>query len=106
VLTLGLLSTGAQAEDCQVPLFVQQAAVGANVMIIADNSGSMNAGVIIPTTNPSNTYSGNFNSGSTYYISSDGWREPRDFNWFWPNSPSVYLVNSDNGERDATSAII
>jgi type IV pilus assembly protein PilY1 len=99
VLTLGLLSTGAQAEDCQVPLFVQQAAVGANVMIIADNSGSMNAGVYHPDYNPSNTYSGNFNSGSTYYISSDGWREPRDFNWFWPNSPSVYLVNSDNGER-------
>ena len=98
VWLLALGAGGAMAQDCEVPLFVQQAAVGANVMMVADNSGSMNAAVYHMAYDPHTTYSGNFNTNSTYYISSDGFREPRDFNWYWPNSPSVYLVNSD-GEQ-------
>ncbi len=85
------------AEECQVPLFVQQALIGANVMILADNSGSMNAGVYHLDYDSSVTYSGNFNTDQTYYVGSDGWRSPRSFNYWWPSSPTAYLVNSDNG---------
>ncbi len=88
----------AQAADCEIPLFVQQGLVGANVMIVADNSGSMNQAVYHVEYDPDITYSGYFNSSNTYYISKDGLREPRDFNYYWPTYPSIYLVNSDNGE--------
>jgi len=86
------------AQDCEIPLFVKQSLAGANVMILADNSGSMNAAVYHLEYDSKVTWSGYFSSGSTYYISKDGYREPNDFNSYWPSSPSIYLINSDNGE--------
>jgi len=97
LLAAGGMPGTVRAQDCQVPLFVQQALIGANVMILADNSGSMNAAVYHLDYDASTVYSGTFNTYSQYYIGSDGWREPIDFNSGWPAWPSVYLVNSDNG---------
>ena len=86
------------AQDCEVPLFVMQSMTGANVMILADNSGSMNAGVFHLDYNPKTAYSGNFNATYTYYISKSGAYDPKDFNYYWPSTPSANLVKSDNGE--------
>ncbi len=89
----------AQAQaTCEIPLFVKQSLVGANVMFLADNSGSMNEAIYHLDYDANTTYSGPFYSTSTYFIAKDGWYEPRDFSWSLPTTPSIYLVNSDNGE--------
>ena len=99
VLAALLLPAAASlAQDCEIPLFVQQGLQGANVMILADNSGSMNQAIYHLDYDPETSYSGNFNGAYDYYIASDGNRTPRNFNYYWPSSPSILLVNSDNGE--------
>ena len=97
VASLGVTQVGAQ--ECEIPLFVMQGLVGANVMIMADNSGSMNAAIYHLDYDINTTYAGDFNSGSTYYISKDKVLEPNDFNSGWPAAPSIMLVNSDNGQN-------
>ena len=85
-------------ETCEVPLFIKQTSDGANVMIMADNSGSMNTAVYHAAYDPDTRYSGTFYTSSTYYVSRDGWYNPKAFNRHWAGSPNVYLVNSDNGQ--------
>ena len=87
------------AQLCQVPLFVMQNAVSANVMILADNSGSMNEPIWHAAYDPDITYEGRFTSDSMYYINADGQRSPRSFNSAWESEPSVFLITSDNGQR-------
>ncbi|MBP9131458.1 MAG: hypothetical protein KBF50_14415, partial [Steroidobacteraceae bacterium] len=93
-----LLPALAPAQTCEVPLFVQQGSAGASVMILADNSGSMNEIVYSTAYNASTSWSGNFTRTSTYSVSTSGNKTPRSFNKYWPSSPSVYLVTSANGE--------
>ena len=88
----------AAQDECEIPLFVKQNLVGANVMFLADNSGSMNAAIYHLDYDPHATYAGPFHTTATYFVAKDGWREPNDFDWTLPPLPSVYLVNSDNGE--------
>jgi type IV pilus assembly protein PilY1 len=57
----------------------------------------MNEIVFHDAYNPAQTYSGNFSKLIEYEINSDGNRTPRSFNNNWPNSPTAYLVNSDQG---------
>nr|MEE4268444.1 PilC/PilY family type IV pilus protein [Candidatus Krumholzibacteria bacterium] len=100
VLLVGALAPGqVMAQDCEVPLFVQQSLIGANVMIVADNSGSMNTIVFHDAYDEDVTYTGDFNSWSTYNISTDGFRTPSSFNAAWPIFPPVFLVNSDGGQN-------
>jgi type IV pilus assembly protein PilY1 len=90
---------GASAQDsCEIPLFVKQNLVGANVMFLADNSGSMNEAIYHLDYDPNIDYTGPFYTNSTYFVSRDGNREPNDFSWSLPSSPTAYLVNSDNGQ--------
>jgi type IV pilus assembly protein PilY1 len=95
---LALPTVAASQDACEVPLFVKQASGGANVMILADNSLSMNAAAFHPEYNRRIKWSGIFFNESTFYVAKDGWYEPNDFYKSWPSGPSVYLVNSDNGE--------
>lgn len=95
----------AGAQSCDVPLFVQQGSVDANVMILFDNSGSMNEAMFHPDYNPSITYTGyngsttaRFGPTTVYYVSSDANREPNDFIGTLPSTPSAWLVNSDGGQ--------
>jgi len=88
----------AAGQSCEVPLFVMQSMTGANVMILADNSGSMNAGVYHLDYDPDVVYSGNFTAGYTYFVSKSKTYTPSSFNLYWPTSPGIYLVSSDNGE--------
>jgi type IV pilus assembly protein PilY1 len=98
-VSLGFGATAAAEDTCEIPLFVKQNSGGANVMILADNSGSMNAAALHPDYNPDIDWPGRFWGGSTYWIARDGFYEPRDFSNLWESAPSVYLVNSDNGEN-------
>jgi type IV pilus assembly protein PilY1 len=87
------------AQNCQVPLFVMQSGTGANVMILADNSGSMNEAIYHRGYDPQATYDGLFDSAAMYFVAKDGERAPSNFNPAWPTTPRAYLVNSDNGEN-------
>lgn len=98
VTLLLLPTTGALAQDCEIPLFVKQGLNGGNVMILADNSGSMNEPILHPAYNPNVAYTGNFTRTTTYYVSSSKNYTPRSFKSTWASSPSVWLVTSDGGE--------
>jgi type IV pilus assembly protein PilY1 len=87
LLTLGAAAPVAVAQVCQVPLFVQESNVEANVMFLFDNSGSMNHVIHHPEYNHDVTWAGGYSSGSTYYISKSG--------WVTQNGVSAYLVASD-----------
>jgi type IV pilus assembly protein PilY1 len=92
------LASDVGAQTCEYPIFVVQNSTTGNVMLILDSSGSMNEIVRHDSYNAMTTYTGNFTSTNTYTVSSDGSREPNDFNSGWPSSPSAYLVNSDGGK--------
>jgi type IV pilus assembly protein PilY1 len=84
--------------SCEYPLFIQTGGLDANVLIIFDNSGSMNEAMFHPAYNPNTQYSGGFSSSTTYYVSSSGTYKPRDFDTRLPKTPTAYLVTSDMGE--------
>jgi type IV pilus assembly protein PilY1 len=102
VILLGIagvfgLSARAGAQ-CENPLFIQRVGTDANVMIVFDNSGSMNAAMYHADYSPKVTYPGDFDAATTYYVSNDGLYTPSDFKSGWPASPSAYLVDSDHGQ--------
>jgi type IV pilus assembly protein PilY1 len=84
--------------SCEYPLFIQTGGLDANVLIIFDNSGSMNEAMFHPAYNPNTDYSGGFSSSTTYFVSTSGTYKPRDFNSRLPTTPTAYLVTSDGGE--------
>ncbi len=91
-------ATGLAQLVCEIPLFVKQNLIGANVMILADNSLSMNAATYHASYDGSVKYSGDFSTDSTYFVSKNGNYDPGDFSWRYDPAPSAYLVKSDNGE--------
>ncbi|MCC6348448.1 MAG: hypothetical protein IT347_02520 [Candidatus Eisenbacteria bacterium] len=95
----GLAIAGPVLAACDPPLVVSSSGGRAKVMIILDSSYSMNEAMCSDDYDPGVTYTGNFTSGSTYNVSSDGTYTPSSFNSGWPTSPGAYLVNSDQGER-------
>ncbi len=70
-LALGGMWSGAWAQ-CQTPLFIQEGQVEANVMILFDNSGSMNEAMYPPEYDQSVTYSGDYDNTRMYYIGTEG----------------------------------
>lgn len=97
VASLGLNS--AAHAVCDIPLIIGSASNTANVLILLDNSGSMNEVVFHDAYDPNVRYSGRFTSTSSYSIGTDANYTPRSFNSTWPSTPSAYLVNSDSGEN-------
>ena len=53
--------------DCEVPPFVSQT-LPPNVMLILDNSGSMNHAIYHSSYEPTTTYSGDYSTDTTYYF--------------------------------------
>jgi type IV pilus assembly protein PilY1 len=111
VLFTGLIpATGFAQDPCEVPLFVKQNLNGANVMILADTSNSMNIATwhagydedIVYSDNLVNFPAGStyFTSDSTYYVTKarPGGFTATDFNATFKPSLSAMLVDSDNGE--------
>ncbi|MDX2474782.1 MAG: PilC/PilY family type IV pilus protein [Candidatus Krumholzibacteria bacterium] len=99
LLIAGVVPTLVVAEEvCEIPLFVKQNLVGANVMILADNSGSMNEATYHLAYDSDLVYSGDFSSFSTYFVSKTAKYTPDDFNSTYPSFPVASLVKSDNGQ--------
>jgi type IV pilus assembly protein PilY1 len=99
LLAAAVLAAGPAGATCDPPLVVSHAGGRAKVLIILDNSGSMNEVLQSAAYDAGVTYTGNFSSTSTYSVSTDASRTPNSFNSGWPSTPSAYLVNSDQGEN-------
>lgn len=82
---------------CQIPLAIGQNTGNANVMIMLDNSGSMNEALMSSAYNPRTSYSGRFSRTTDYEVYSSGSYTPQNFGGTWPTTPSAYLVSSDCG---------
>lgn len=96
LLTAGLLlamalPSGAMAEICEMPLFIQEGTVDANVMILFDNSGSMNEAMYHPDYDPFVVYSGPFSSEVIYFCNSSG--------LYTINARVAYLVEGPGGYK-------
>jgi type IV pilus assembly protein PilY1 len=96
-VALGFRATDATAA-CETPLVISTGSSDANVLIILDNSMSMNQAMVSSAYNPATTYTGSFNSGSTYNVSRTGTYTPSSFNSKWAATPSATLVTSDLGQ--------
>jgi len=68
LLAVGATPVLADAFGCQIPLFVQQGSIDANVMVLFDNSGSMNAAMLHTDFEVSTVYDGPFVETKTYYV--------------------------------------
>ncbi len=96
-VTLLLGQTAPAWAVCQIPLAIGQNTGNANVMILLDNSGSMNEALMSKSYNPRTSYSGNFSRTSDYEVYTSGNYTPKSFRSTWPSTPSAYLVASDCG---------
>lgn len=85
------------AQLCEVPLFVQQGTAQANIMVLVDNSGSMNAAMYDDGYDPGVIYAGSFTSETIYTVDASGSYTPQSFNGSWAPAPAAALVTSDNG---------
>ena len=84
---------------CDLPLAIGGAAAQANVLIILDNSGSMNEALTSSSYNPNTKYTGKFTAGTTYNINTSGTYTPHGVkNTITDTTPSAYLVTSDGGQ--------
>ncbi len=88
---------GVANATCQIPLAIGSNTGDANVLILFDNSGSMNEALTHSAYNPSTRYNGNFDRNTTYDISVTGNYTPRSFRSTWPSTPTARLVASDLG---------
>lgn len=86
------------AQSCLNPIFIERSSPEANVIVLFDNSASMNEAVYSDDYDVNTNYSGDFTGSRTYYVSSDGSYTPEDFYYRWPNTPSANLVQSDQGQ--------
>lgn len=93
-----LFAGGVAAQTCDVPLISQQVAVAPNVMVIMDNSGSMNHVMWHSDYDATVNYPGPFDATKTYYVGSDGFRSPRSFLYGVASSPTAYLVDGLHGQ--------
>lgn len=90
--------TPTTAQECQVPTFVKQTNLPPNVMLLFDNSESMNEPVFSDDYNPDVRYPGRFNELDTYYVSTAGTYSPKSFSNAWPAVPTAWLINSVQGQ--------
>ena len=101
-LLLFTATTADAQTECEVPLFIQSGTVDANVMILFDNSGSMNEAMTHPDFDTYVTYAGPFERNRTYYIATDNNYSPRSVPGrpaaATQTTPLVYLVDSFNNQ--------
>ncbi|MBK7368915.1 MAG: hypothetical protein IPJ04_13710 [Candidatus Eisenbacteria bacterium] len=95
--------TGLAHAVCQIPLAIGQNTGNANVLLLLDNSGSMNEALTSSAYNKNTNYSSGskkFDRTQDYDVRTSGYYTPRSLsgNNSWASTPSVYLVASDQGE--------
>lgn len=104
LLTLAIVAAtmighaGPVRATCDVPLAIGSVTGEANVLILLDNSGSMNEALLSTAYNPKTSWSGNFSKNTGYDVNASGNYTPRSFKSSWPNTPTARLVASDQGE--------
>jgi len=97
-VTLTLSGLVFAQEECEVPLFIKQGSGGANLMVLADNSFSMNEAILHEEYDKSVDWTGDFEPDALYFVTKSGPYTPSSFNKKWPILPAVKLTASDNGE--------
>ncbi len=91
LFAIALAPPVAMAQDlCDVPLFIKKGVVDANIMILFDNSGSMNEAMYHPAFDPDTGYAGMFQQTQMYYVGTTG-------NYHINNRDAI-LVEGRNGE--------
>ncbi len=98
LVVVAAAGAAAAQTTCQIPLFIKQYGADANIMFLADNSGSMNEAMWHPDYDPHTTYTGTFDPGTMYFSSTNSYKTPRSFKMSWPSTPSAYLIKSENGQ--------
>jgi type IV pilus assembly protein PilY1 len=93
-----LAPAGAALAQCQIPLIIGSSGSTANVLLLIDNSGSMNEPIYHDNYNINTTYSGNFTTSTVYNISVTGTYSPKSFKSTWASTPTATLVKSDGGQ--------
>ena len=89
LLLTTFLVGSASAATCDIPMIAQQVTVPPNVMIVLDNSGSMNEVMWHEDYDPGIVYSDNFAPATMYYVSSEG--------NYTINGETAYLVDGLHG---------
>ena len=82
---------------CEIPLFLEENGVSANVLFIFDSSGSMNDAIYHDAYDRHVTHSGPFGETTKYRASAPGFFTPANFDAAWTDTVSAYLVDSDHG---------
>jgi len=102
----GAAPASAQSFAGELPRVVQQGSIDANVMVLFDNSGSMNEAMYHPDYDPEVTWPGAFVENNTYYINSDGNYGPRNVpgrpsgaNTYTPTAPLIRSYNQQGRYR-------
>ena len=90
LLASALAARPAAAQLCQIPLFIQKGDVDANIMILLDNSGSMNEVITHPGYDPAAAYPGDFEGDGEYVVFISG--------LYTVNGRTAYLIAAPNGE--------
>ena len=80
VATLVAPSVASAQDDCEVPLFVKQSSGGANLMVLADNSFSMNMAIVHEDYVKDVVWTGDFEPDALYFVAQDDVYAPVDFN--------------------------
>ena len=101
LLALGLGQARPAHALCEVPLVISHGSNDANVLMIIDNSQSMNEAMVSDSYNPATKYTGSFSSTSTYNVSTSGNYTPKNFKSTWAATPTAYLVTSDGGQQSS-----
>ncbi|MGH7681649.1 MAG: hypothetical protein ACRENN_06635, partial [Candidatus Eiseniibacteriota bacterium] len=86
------------APTCDVPLPIIRTVGEAKVLILLDNSQSMNEGIYHDNYDDTVTYPGGLSGTTTYYVTAAGTFSPKSFKNTLATTPTVYLVASDQGE--------
>lgn len=86
------------AASCDVPLPIIRTVGEAKVLILLDNSQSMNEGVYHDDYDDSVTYPGGLTKDNEYYVTATGTFSAKSFKSTLASTPTVKLVASDQGE--------
>ena len=91
-----LIAGAVHAQICEFPLPIMRHVPDGNVLFVLDSSGSMNEIVYHNDFDRDVVWPGGLDPATLYTVKQDGLYSPYDFDKLLPNTPELFLVNSDN----------
>lgn len=91
-----LIAGAVHAQVCEYPLPIMRHVPDGNVIFLLDSSGSMNEIVYHNDFDRDVVWAGDMDPTALYTVKQDGMFAPSDFESTAPDTPVLYLVNSDN----------